>query len=224
MAVSDIYELRFNSRFIGQGLVNVFFYRCAASAYVGNLAQALVLAHRALFVPSGGGGVFANVAFSNDWEVMSYECRNLFLPAEIGGLLLGGEFPGTQTGTNGAPNWAYRFRTDRPVGHIRRGQKFFGGVPNGISIDGVLVPTVQDALDDLQTALAADLTAGTGLETAVFEPVIVKRILMPPDEDHANEWYRLPANLSEAQFFVPGAWDLDLQIKTMNSRKIGRGV
>lgn len=223
MAQGDIYEVKLGGLFLGQSTLNVFFYYQATEVTNINYAVQLSQAFQAFWVNDGSDTPFTSVAFSNDWEIMSIGVRNLFNEAEIGGALIGGVKPGTQTGVNAASFTAYHFRTDRPNGAIRRGHKYFGGVPGGISVDGILVPTVVTALGVLETGLGTDLLVDIGESQAQFRPCVVKRIKEDPDETHADYWYRLPENATEALFFLADDWTLDDRLTTMNSRKLGRG-
>ena len=224
MAQGDVYELKLFGRFLGQATLNVFFYYQATDTINVNYAAQLVQQWTSVWVGDGSATPFSNVAFSDNWEIMSVSARNLFNPAEIYDTLIGNVFPGTSTVANAGTFQAYRFSTDRPNGTIRRGQKYFGGLPGGVSVDGVLVPTVTTALEDLTEALGATVEVVNGEIEADFLPVVVKRIVMPPDEDHDKTWYRLPENSIEATWFTADNWTLSTLLTTMNSRKIGRGV
>jgi len=224
MAQGDLYEVKLAGRFLGQSTLNVFFYYQATESINVNYATQLGQQFSAFWVNDGSDTPFTNVAFSDNWEVMGVSVRNLFDETEIYGALIGGIFPGTSTVANAGSFPAYHFVTDRPNGAIRRGHKFFGGIPGGVSVDGILVPTVVIALDAMETALGATLTVTIESEDADFLPVIVKRIREEPDATHDDVWYRLPENLAEALWFTADNWTLDTRLTTMNSRKLGRGV
>lgn len=224
MAQGDLYELKFSGRFLGQATMNVFFYYQSTESININYATQLLQQWQTFFVNDGSDTPFTNVAFSDNWEIMSIAVRNLFNESEIANALIGGIFPGTSTVANAGSFPAYHFSTDRPNGAIRRGHKYFGGIPGGVSVDGILVPTVVTALGDLATALGSSIVVDVGEVDATFLPVVVKRIREEPDAQHDDVWYRLPENSTEALWFTADNWTLDDRLTTMNSRKLGRGV
>lgn len=224
MAQGDLYELKLGGRFLGQSTLNVFFYYQSEESININYATQLLQQWETFWVNDGSDTPFTSVAFSDNWEIMSIAVRNLFNESEIANNLIGGIFPGTSTVANAGSFPAYHLSTDRPNGAIRRGHKFFGGIPGGVSVDGILVATVVTALEAVEAALGTSVIVDVGEVQATFLPVVVKRVVEQPDETHANVWYRLPEDLSEATWFTADNWTLDTRLTTMNSRKLGRGV
>lgn len=98
---------------------------------------------------------------------------------------------------------AVSFRTSRVRGDIRRGQKRFGPVAEGFSLDGILDPASLPLLAPLATALGVQLVSGdTG---DIYEPVIVKRIREGAAPGPYT--YRLPTSSGEAEYFIAGTWE-----------------
>lgn len=224
VAQGDLYELKLGGRFLGQATLNVFHYYQSTESINVNYATQLLQQWSTYMVNDGSDTPWTSVAFSDNWEIMSLATRNLFNESEIADSLIGGIFPGTSTVANAGTFQAYHFATNRPNGAIRRGHKYFGGLPGGVSVDGILVPTVTAALAEMVTRLGASIVVDVGEVDATFLPVIVKRIREEPDAQHDNVWYRLPENSLEAVWFTADTWSLDDRLTTMNSRKLGRGV
>lgn len=224
MAQGDLYEVKLSGTFLGQSTLNVFFFYQSTETININYATQLNQQFQTFWVGDGSDTPFTSVAFSDNWEIMSVSTRNLFNQSEIANVLIGGIFPGTSTVANAGTFPAYHFSTDRPNGAIRRGHKFFGGIPGGVSVDGILVPTIVTALSDVEEALGTSLVVQSGEVDATFLPVVVKRVKEQPDETHDDVWYRLPENSLEALWFTADNWTLDTRLTTMNSRKLGRGV
>lgn len=224
MAQGDLYELKLAGQFLGQATLNVFFYYQSTETININYATQLGQQWSTFFVNDGSDTPWTNVAFSDNWEIMSIGVRNLFNEAEIYNSFIGGIFPGTSTVANASSFPAYHFSTSRPNGAIRRGHKFFGGLPGGVSVDGILVPTVVTALSRMEDDLGASIVVSSGEVDATFLPVVVKRVREEPDATHPDVWYRLPENALEALWFTADDWTLDTRLTTMNSRKLGRGA
>lgn len=224
MAALDVYELTMHQRFLGQALINVFFYQQLATEGDTNWANILMQGFRPLFDTQAGGTAFDNLAFSNNLELMSLTVRNLFDPAEIAVLLVGGTVQGANTGTNDTPQTSYRLSQARARGDMRNGQKYFGGVCNGSAVDGIVNASVLALLTDTQDACNTTITYTSGGLDTSYQPVIVKRVREGAGTPESPYTYRLPENFDEYEGYLANDWIASDILTTSNRRKIGRGV
>lgn len=224
MATLDVYEVTMAQRFVGESLINVFFYQMGVETGETNWAQALAQAFQAQVCTANGGTWFASLAFSNDLEILSVSVRNLFDVTEIGGVLLGTGAQGTNTATNDTPQSAYRITSQRKRGDMRNGNKYFGGLCNGSAINGIVVPTITSLLADLADKMSQEVFYDSGGITAPFTPVIVQRVRSGAGTDTDPYKYRLPENLDEYEGYEADNWVASDILTTSNRRKIGRGV
>lgn len=224
MATLDVYEVTLAQQFLGQALINVFFYEMGVETGDTNWAQALAQVFQSETCTANGGTWFDSAAFSDDLEIMSVNVRNLFNIAEIGGVLLGQAGQGQNTGANETPYTAYRMTSQRRRGDMRNGNKYFGGLCNGSAVNGVITPTIQGLLDTLAEKMSATLVYTDAGITAPFKPVIVKRVRSGAGTPADPYVYRLPESLDEYEGYVADNWTRTDLLTTSNRRKIGRGV
>lgn len=224
MATLDVYQVTMRQQYLGQTLINTFFYQQLETTGVTNWATILLQGFRELFDTQAGAVAFDNAGFSNDLQLFGFDVKNLFNPAEISVLLIGGTVQGAATGTNDAPYVAYRLAMARGRGDMRNGQKYFGGVPNGASVDGIVNATILGFLADLQDACNSTIAYDSAGLVTEFQPVIVKRVREGAGTPADPYTYRLPANLDEYDGYLANNWIASDIITTSNRRKFGRGI
>lgn len=219
----DVFQVVLAQRFLGQTLLNVFFYQMRELTGVVNAATQLAQGFQALFSTDASGTAFDSVAFSDDLLIDSISVRNLFDDSEIAGILLGGLAQGANNTVNDSPFLAYRLTQVRSRGDMRNGQKYFGGMCVSATVSGVLNATVQAALVSLETACSSVIVFDDTPDHAEFVPIIVKRIFVEATEDTPAH-YRLPESLSELTSYDATSWVTQDNMSTRNTRKFGRGI
>lgn len=111
-----------------------------------------------------------NIRWTNleivEWTNPLRPFQNLPLVAQTGGA----------TTANAAPKWlVYSFRLNRSNNTTRNGQKRYPGVVEEAMTAGVVPPGAYlDVLHDVETGLAAGLTATDGIDSATLLPCIVR--------------------------------------------------
>ena len=209
MASGDIYELVDAQTMEGQEILNVYYYRQAAPALVGNIPEQLADAYE--------GQVLADVAHIQTPQLLHRELRvkNLFNVAENHTSVI--SEPGTWTTSldTEATFDAVGFRLVQDNGAVRNGAKRFGGIPEDADTNGIVTDT---AFITALLAAGAALILGldSGIVTNAFLPVIVKRIL-------DGTIYRLPENSGEAVYGNVTDALYNANTTSQVSRKIGRG-
>lgn len=99
---------------------------------------------------------------------------------------------------------------------INPGSKRFSGIAEGAAQNGVITDSNQ--LTDVE-ALRIGLGTTLASEGVNFMPIVIKRIVMPPDEDHPKTWYRLPTNAGEADYGDVLSVSANVIVGTQTSRK-----
>jgi len=220
MAISDLFELRTTSTFLGQVCYNVYFYAVSAEGGVfGNPAQRLADAWN-IFNWEDSGSLFRSTLFSNDLNYSAINTRALFNPALIYELLLG-TYSGENADVNMPPYVAFTLRSDRTDGRIRRGFKRFPGVVESANANGNVEAAALAGLVSLGEQLVGELTYGDETNFITFSPVVVKRVKYTED---GVVKYRLPESVGEAVYSQIMTWDAIPTLTTQNSRKYGVGV
>jgi hypothetical protein len=206
-ATGDVFQLVDEQVQAGQQILNVYFYKQAATTS-GNGAEQLVTSWIDQFLNNV-------LAFqSDDVTHLSVSAKNLFNDTEAYTELISS--PGVGA-SNVLPTFnAVGFRLIGDNAAVRDGQKRFAGLDESAVQDGVITSSGYVTLLD---GLAEALTLGllVGLAPDVFVPVVVKRIL-------DGTTYRLPENSGEAVLsnVLDALWNPEVTSQT--SRKIGRGA
>lgn len=184
MALGDTYLLRSRQRTTyGVELENVYFYRGTGVGLALNLCQAFA------------DDITPLVAALQPVDVTHYllEAGSLFDLTDFGSLAI--SVAGTILNETSAPFTAVNFTLRVPTRAIRPGSKRIGPVPESVIQNGVIndapyilsVGALVLALDDVIEPSANPAQS--------FEPVLVKRILIPGSDPKR---YRLPATIAEA--------------------------
>jgi len=191
MAVGDLFMLSLHQSYGagGKACDTVWSYRALTDA--ATAGQLIVRFTEA-------ASVLAKMALVQTEHIknVSARCINLFSLTDFSEVNLTG---GGAATSDTLPRFnAYKYTLRLNTRGIRPGGKSIRGVAEAATTNGIVVDAAYlTALEALRVAIGAPLTA-SGVDQ--FEPVVIGRILMPPDDDHAEEWYRLPATAGEANY------------------------
>lgn len=223
MANLDVYQVTLFQRFLGQSMLNVFFYQAREYTGLVDMPQQLLSGFNSVFSTDAGGVAFEHVGFSVDLLHIGTQVRNLFDDSEIANSLQGGLPQGTNTTQNDSPFLSYRLVCSRTRGDMRNGNKYFGGVCVSQAFDGLVNATILAALAATEGACEEIIIYDNAGDYVQFVPVIVKRIFVEATEE-TPEHYRLPESLSELTSYDATAWTASDVMTTRNSRKLSRGI
>lgn len=147
MAVNDVYQVKLNSAYLGQAMLNIWWYRCTTAAS-GNGAEALydgfdpTIPNRiaAITVDTMTFGTIEVVNYANPLEFYTAECS-------VAGGALDGE-------ANENVSWeTISVRSFRTAPGQRYSYKRFSGIPkdgiNGNSLEGAYLTSVLGAMDGI---------------------------------------------------------------------------
>lgn len=200
-ALGDLIQLVDNQSYLGQQVLNVYYYRITAitGLFDGYLSELNDYWDANVLLPIcdiQSDGLAHN---SREWRNISNGV-DLFVDGTV--------VEGRLTTTEGAETPSYLsagFLLQRESLATRNGYKRFAGIPEASVQGNTYVGLGADILT-LQTALAGDLNIDL---FSVAEPVIVKRPIVVPVEDY------IYSSIGSAIFRGLG---------TQNTRKAGRGV
>lgn len=216
--IGDLYLVTLFSTFRSQQLVNTFTYVQREAEPVGKTnAEALADGFELEFLAVDGNAL-RNAWISDQVDYQSLRVQNLFSPVDYYELSFASGTDGGATG-DALPNYvSYSYRTQWLGGVVRRGFKRFAGVPETVNENGVIAAAAVTTLQALEGSLESDIEESG----SIYRPCIVKRI--PYVTSGGSDAYRLPENAGEAVFVEGLTWQLQLNLTTQNSRKIGRGI
>lgn len=204
----DVYQVRIKT--VGLNSLenyNVWFYRDElGTPSPDDAAEVIATEFVSDVIPS-----MADV-LSVEATISEIEVTNLFDAAQLYVLPLA--VVGTGAGDVCPPFTALSMRTSRVRRDIRRGQKRFGPISEGLVTDGVLDPAGLPLLQPLADAMENNLDPAA-VET-LYQPIIVKRIAYTTPS--GNTAYRLPETLAELEYFLTDTWEI-VGVTTQNSRK-----
>ena len=163
MAVGDIYRLKDFQTFLGQQVLNVYYYRMSAGS---GGAQDLITAYLLDVLPN-------IVPFQTDDVTHTViEAMNLASLTDFAQQSITSGGQGQEVSQSSSPFHAYGFRLVRTTRETRQGYKRYAGVPSPAVVDGVITtPSIQASLSALEPVLAATIDDGLGQE---FEPIIAR--------------------------------------------------
>lgn len=209
MAINDLYQITVVQKqtATGEKFSNVFTFRAVdATCSAAGLVEAMT---------NTGSVVDKMLA----WQATAVSCDslrviNLFSLTDFyeGSLVGSGLGAGEMLPAHNAVGYTLKLNTRG----VSPGSKRFVGLSELAQVAGIITDaTVLTALEALRVKLAQTIT---GDVSDNYEPVVVKRILMEPDEDHPAPWYRLPANVGEANWGKVVSAVLNVRVRHQISR------
>lgn len=137
--------------------------------------------------------------------------------------------PGTYgTGSSGeglSPTMAYGFASNRTRSDIRRAQKRFVGVQEGLTGEaGILSDVALTALQSLGDTMADVNVVPAGVGSISFTPYVFGRELYVVESSgkDAYRYYETEAEQLD-HIAIITAWDVKREVRTQTSRQYGRG-
>lgn len=207
LAVNDIVQLTDVQSFLGQQVLNVYFYRVTSFEVGVTLEDIAEVFASATFL-----GVLTDIqhALLNHDRII---VRNLTNGIDIHEEAI--DVPGTATGDSAPSFTAAAFRLIRTNATTRHGQKRIGGIPEGHINGNDLATGIDVTYDTVEVILGSPLErTGTVDEDFELEPVIVGRF--PIGGPTPGELDLTVINpVQSAQF---------IRLTTQTTRRAGRGV
>lgn len=210
MAIGSIYQLTHRQRLFNEPMQNVYFFRgVTADATAADLIDAF---QNELLTPivnlqtASVTGVDIRVISIGDFADFAIETDNTV-----------GTVGAVDANTSVA---AVNITLRTNIRNIGPGSKRYSGLSDAVISANYVVgaQTITD-LNTLATLLASSIEF-TGENT--YEPIIVKRILVEPEDPDAKPYYRLPATLVEAEYATVVNCLVNLKMSHQVSRGNGR--
>lgn len=195
MAVGNRYQLIDFQTYVGNDILNVYYYRQVAGTHTA--AVELVDLFVSSVLP------FITAVQHEAVTHISIGAKNLDVPTDFNLTPLVTGNVGQVTGQGLPPFVAWAFRLVRTQTDIHNGAKRIVGVAEGWQANGVADSTVVSALNDLAEAMALTLDN--------FEPRIMRKLL--DSEGHLIGYEDFP--MGAGQY---------VRISSQNTRKFGRGI
>lgn len=228
-----LYEIVLDSSFANQSCINRWNYVGSGSS--GSISGSQALMGAMGFLPLGDPPVYpqdtvfdkirllvtTSVAFT---QIIA---KNIYDPTDFWTASFEPDTHGSRNITAQAPFAAFGLRTNRTRSDIARGTKRFVGVPT-TSTNGAGILTIDDLalVDDLASAMTANLTWDANDANITFSPAIVqKEKYAVPNSNPVRHAYRYYSTLSEQmQHVMQGfAWEPYTQVRSQTSRQYGKG-
>lgn len=200
MTIGNRYELLDGQEFLGQDVLNAYYYRqvTGASGNASDLAQAWVAA---VLTPLRN---CQNAALTH----VLIGTKNLDIPTDFDIAPIIPPAAGNVPGEALPPFVAWAFRLNRQQTDVHHGAKRYAGVTETWQDAGVALPGILANLFALAEVLDDNLVGASG---ATYEPRIMRRLL--DGAGHLIGYEDFPMGI--AQY---------VRISSQNTRKFGRGV
>jgi len=205
MPSGDLYQLTDVQTYLGQQVLNVYYYKQIAEPSVGVSNIALVRAWED-FVMATIGPVQ-----NEGLDHVGVRVINLDNPDDF--LLSPNSFAGTVSGDGMPPYVTFAFRLNRASRAVRNGQKRIGGISESSVGDGLVNPGLATNIAAIEVALGAIIT--DTISGASFQPRIVHLATEAGPGGDPPATPRADYTISSVEF---------TSVSTQNTRKFGRGA
>ena len=221
MTVGDVYELVDVQTFLGQEVLNVYFYEQIALLVILDPSETLasVLANQWIAGPLDT----IKAGQSGDVTHTAIRVRNLFDESDQAEVLI--SLPGLFSASSGDSDSAFvalGIKESTNNGSIRPGSKRIAGQPSNVTVDGVITDSTY-LTSSLNTAntLSDNIPSDAPIPVDTWQPVVVKRI---KETIAGKVKYRLPNVITEKVVGIVVSALFNAVLTSQVSRKVGHGV
>lgn len=200
MPIGNRFELLDQQSYLGQTVINAYFYRAVAGT---SISAVDLISHFVFYM------LPALVAIQNDSLVHQLiACRNLDVPTDFSVFAPLSGNVGLVVGDGAPPFVAWAFRLNRTRTDVHHGAKRIAGVSEPWVTDGVADASILASLNAFSGLYQANLV---GVDGSNYEPRIMRRLL-----DSSG-------HLIGYEDFEAGSASY-VRVSSQNTRKFGRGA